>query len=114
MPAIAYNLLQRSILRRGEHAVLAKALGRDLKGKGSLGPYALAVGLAFKWPLASIAIYVLVAIIWLVPDTRIERVLSSENAAEQKGRRKVIVRSAQARVSGTRKLWRCEVLHLVH
>jgi TMEM175 potassium channel family protein len=78
LPAIAYYLLQRSILRRMEHAVLAKALGRDFKGKGSVALYALAAALAFKWPLASIAIYILVAIIWLVPDTRIERVLSSE------------------------------------
>ena len=78
MPAIAYYLLQQSILRRVEHAVLAKALGRDLKGKGSVALYALAAGLAFKWPLASIGIYILVAIIWLVPDARIERVLSSE------------------------------------
>jgi TMEM175 potassium channel family protein len=78
MPAIAYHLLQRSILRRAEHAVLAKALGRDLKGKVSVALYGFAAGLAFKWPSVSIAIYVLVAIIWLVPDSRIERVLSSE------------------------------------
>jgi TMEM175 potassium channel family protein len=78
MPAIAYYLLQRSILRRTEHAVLARALGRDLKGKGSIALYACAAGLAFKWPFLSIAIYVLVAIMWLVPDTRIERAVSSE------------------------------------
>jgi uncharacterized membrane protein len=78
MPAIAFYLLQRSILRkRVEHAVLAKALGRDLKGKGSIVLYAIGAGLAFIWPLASIALYVIVAIIWLVPDKRIEKALSA-------------------------------------
>ncbi len=82
MPAIAYYLLQQSILRkRTEHALLAKALGSDLKGKASVGLYMLAAGLAFMWPWASIAIYLLVAIIWLVPDKRIERALSPSSGA---------------------------------
>jgi TMEM175 potassium channel family protein len=76
MPAIAYSLLQRAILhKQGKHSVLAHALGADIKGKISLLFYLAAIGLAFYVPWASIALYVLVAIIWLVPDRRIEKVL---------------------------------------
>jgi len=73
MPAIAYYLLQKAILHRhGRHSVLAEALGRDLKGKISPVLYAVAIGLAFVYPWLSIAIYVLVTLMWLVPDRRIE------------------------------------------
>jgi len=73
MPAIAYYLLQKAILHRhGRHSVLAEALGRDLKGKISPLLYAAAIGLAFVYPWLSIAIYVLVTLMWLVPDRRIE------------------------------------------
>ena len=73
MPAIAYYLLQKAILHRhGRHSVLAEALGRDLKGKISPMLYAVAIGLAFVYPWLSIAIYVLVTLMWLVPDRRIE------------------------------------------
>jgi uncharacterized membrane protein len=73
MPAIAYYLLQKAILHRhGRHSVLAEALGRDLKGKISPVLYAAAIGLAFVYPWLSIAIYVLVTLMWLVPDRRIE------------------------------------------
>jgi uncharacterized membrane protein len=73
MPAIAYYLLEKAILHRhGRHSVLARALGRDLKGKLSPALYAAAIGLAFVYPWFSIAIYVLVALMWLVPDRRIE------------------------------------------
>jgi uncharacterized membrane protein len=73
MPAIAYHLLQRAIVHRhGRHSVLAEALGRDLKGKLSPLLYAVAIPLAFLSPWGSIAIYALVALMWLVPDRRIE------------------------------------------
>jgi uncharacterized membrane protein len=76
MPAIAYYLLQRTIVRRqGEHSVLASALGRDVKGKISPLLYAAAVALAFVDAWLSIAIYALVAVMWLIPDRRIEKVL---------------------------------------
>jgi uncharacterized membrane protein len=76
MPAIAYNLLQRTIVhQQGEHSVLASALGRDVKGKISPLLYAAAVALAFVDAWLSIAIYALVAVMWLVPDRRIEKVL---------------------------------------
>jgi uncharacterized membrane protein len=75
-PAIAYNLLQRTIVhQQGEHSVLASALGRDVKGKISPLLYAAAVALAFVDAWLSIAIYALVAVMWLIPDRRIEKVL---------------------------------------
>jgi uncharacterized membrane protein len=79
MPAIAYYLLQQVLLRKeGPHSTLAKALGRDIKGKVSPVLYTGAILLAFVNPLVSSAIYVLVALMWLVPDRRIERALSGE------------------------------------
>jgi uncharacterized membrane protein len=76
MPAIAYYLLQKTIVhQQGQHSVLASALGRDVKGKISPLLYAAAVALAFVDAWLSIAIYALVAVMWLVPDRRIEKVL---------------------------------------
>jgi uncharacterized membrane protein len=77
MPGIAYYLLQMAILRReGPDSTLAKALGRDIKGKISPLLYLLAILLAFVNPLFSGAIFVIVALIWLIPDRRIERALT--------------------------------------
>ena len=76
MPAIAYYLLQKAIMRRqGTHSVLANALGRDFKGKISSILYAAGIGLAFVSAWLSVAIYVLVAAMWLIPDRRIENML---------------------------------------
>ena len=76
MPAIAYYLLQRAIVhQQGRHSVLASALGSDFKGKISVLLYAAAVALAFVDAWLSIAIYALVAVMWLIPDRRIEKVL---------------------------------------
>src|SRR5437763_3845982 len=69
MPAIAYYLLQTAIVRvNGADSTLAKALGADIKGKISPLLYLAGIGLAFVSPWLSIAIYTLVALIWLVPD----------------------------------------------
>jgi TMEM175 potassium channel family protein len=77
MPAIAYLLLQTAILhRQGAHSILATALGHDLKGKLSPFLYLAGIALAFVIPWVSIALYVLVAVLWLVPDPRIERAIS--------------------------------------
>jgi len=74
MPAIAYYLLQQAIMhKQGAHSVLAKALGSDIKGKISPLLYLAGIVLAFVSPWISIGLYVLVAVIWLVPDRRIER-----------------------------------------
>jgi uncharacterized membrane protein len=76
MPAIAYFLLQKAIVhRQGEHSVLASALGTDFKGKLSPLLYVAAIVLAFISPWFSIAIYALVAVMWLIPDQRIEKAL---------------------------------------
>jgi uncharacterized membrane protein len=76
MPAVAYQLLQRAIVhQQGNHSVLASALGNDFKGKLSPLLYAAAVALAFVDAWLSIAIYALVAVMWLIPDRRIEKVL---------------------------------------
>jgi uncharacterized membrane protein len=69
----SYNLLQRTIIAaNGRDSRLAVALGDDLKGKLSLVLYLSAIPLAFARPWIAILIYVTVAVMWLVPDTRIE------------------------------------------
>jgi uncharacterized membrane protein len=81
MAAIAYYILVRAIIRsQGEESLLARAIGKDVKGKLSVVLYAIAIPLALAIPWASLGIYVLVAAIWLVPDRRIEKVvLDCEN-----------------------------------
>jgi uncharacterized membrane protein len=76
MPAIAYYLLQKAIMRKhGANSVLAHALGSDLKGKISPLLYLAGIVLAFTNAWLSIALYALVAVIWLIPDRRIEKAL---------------------------------------
>ena len=78
LAAVAYTMLTRILLWHHEQdSTLAKALGRDRKGKLSLIIYAGAVPLAFVNPWLAFALYILVAVIWLVPDRRIEKVLST-------------------------------------
>ena len=73
MAAIAYYILQSRIIRiEGPDSTLARAVGRDRKGKISPVLYAMAIPLAYVSPWISGGIYVLVAVIWLVPDSRIE------------------------------------------
>jgi uncharacterized membrane protein len=75
--ACAYYILTRVLLAtHGTDSVLAKALGKDFKGKVSVAIYAAAIGLAFVQPLVSCALYVLVAAIWLCPDPRFERIVA--------------------------------------
>lgn len=79
MASIAYWLLQRSIIAdQGDGSLLAAAIGGDLKGKVSPLLYAAAVPLAFFDPRLSQALYVLVALMWLIPDRRIVRALRSD------------------------------------
>jgi uncharacterized membrane protein len=74
LAGLAYYLLERIlIVANGKDSVIAVAVGKDFKGKMSLLIYALAIPLAFVHPLIAGSLYVLVAIIWLVPDRRIER-----------------------------------------
>jgi uncharacterized membrane protein len=76
MAAIAYYVLQRTIIaKHGRDSLLASALGRDWKGKLSPALYFIAIPLALLSPWISHSLYVLVALIWLIPDPRIERAL---------------------------------------
>jgi uncharacterized membrane protein len=80
MAAIAYTILQTTLTRQRDHnAALAQAIQRDGKGKLSLVLYLAAIPLAFVATWASIALYVIVALIWLIPDRRIERVLAEHH-----------------------------------
>jgi TMEM175 potassium channel family protein len=75
--AIAYTILARLIIAlQGPHSVLARAFGRDRKGKTSLALYVVAIGISFVDPWIADALYVTVALIWFVPDRRIERQLN--------------------------------------
>jgi len=77
MPGCAYYLLVRAMLRvEGPQSTLARAVGRDLKGKGSLAVYAAGIAVAFIEPRGAIALYVAVALMWLIPDRRIEKALA--------------------------------------
>ena len=77
LAAIAYFILTRVLLTlHARDSVLATALGRDSKGTISLVVYLAAVPLSFVDPRLALALYVLVAVIWLVPDRRIERTLA--------------------------------------
>ena len=76
MAAIAYYILQRSIIQsQGVDSVLAKAVGKDSKGK--ISPVLYVIGIAFAWvnPWISGGLYILVALVWLIPDKRIERMV---------------------------------------
>jgi uncharacterized membrane protein len=76
MAAIAYYLLQRAIIaREGRDSLLATALGRDWKGKLSPVVYIAAMPLAFVSTWISSGLYLFVALLWLIPDRRIERAL---------------------------------------
>ena len=78
MAAIAYFILTRVLIRQhGKDSILAKAMGRDLKGKVSVVIYLAGAVLAFVAPWLSAGLYTLVAVIWLVPDRRFEHVMES-------------------------------------
>ncbi|HYY62053.1 MAG TPA: TMEM175 family protein [Burkholderiales bacterium] len=74
---IAYFILTRVLLAtHGQDSLLAKALGSDFKGKVSVVLYAIAIPLAFWQTWLSLGLYILVALMWLVPDRRFERLLA--------------------------------------
>ena len=78
LAAVAYFVLTRALVaRHGADSVLAAAIGRDGKGMLSLLLYLVGVALAFVLPAAACGVYVLVAVIWLVPDRRIEKRLDA-------------------------------------
>ena len=84
MPAIAYFFLQKAIVRlHGNDGVLARATGDNFKTKLSPVLYIAAIGLAFLAPWISCALYAAVALMWVIPDRRIEKLVTQ--AEERKG-----------------------------
>jgi uncharacterized membrane protein len=77
MAAIAYYVLSRALIRHhGRDSMLAKAVGKDFKGKISVVIYAAAIPLSFLNQWIAFGLYIFVALIWFIPDRRIERTLS--------------------------------------
>jgi len=79
---IAYTILQRALVAlEGPRSQLAVAIGRDRKGFASLGLYSLAIAIAYWAPWIADTLYVAVALMWIVPDRRIERHVEHEHHA---------------------------------
>jgi uncharacterized membrane protein len=77
MAGFAFFILAQSLVAtHGRDSTLARAIGRDFKGKASLVIYLVAVPLAFVSPLVAFVLYVAVAVVWIVPDRRIERAVA--------------------------------------
>ncbi len=76
MAAVAYFILTKTLVRhQGADSKLAVAIGKDYKGKISVVVYVIALPLSFVLSWIAFALYILVACMWLIPDTRIEKVL---------------------------------------
>ncbi len=81
MAAMAYYILQRAIIaKQGRASLLAAAIGSDWKGKISPVLYLAAIPLSFVHPWIGHGLYVFVALLWLIPDRRIERALANREA----------------------------------
>jgi uncharacterized membrane protein len=81
MAGVAYYVLERVIIRsQGAQSKLAAAVGVDPKGKISVVLYAIAIPLAFVHQLLADSLYVLVALMWLIPDRRIEALFNDTTA----------------------------------
>ena len=84
LPAVAYTILQRSLIAaHPSNALLQHAIGSDVKGKSSLALYVAGILLAFIHTGASLALFALVALIWLVPDRRIERAVTEHRDSKK-------------------------------
>jgi uncharacterized membrane protein len=84
LAAIAYFVLQGRLMRaQGPGSRLAAAVGRDLKGKLSPFVYCAGIALSFVNQWLGIAVYVLLAVLWFVPDRRVERELAHQHAEER-------------------------------
>jgi uncharacterized membrane protein len=82
LASIAYFILVRALLSlHGNNSLLARALGSDFKGKISIVAYVVAIPLAFVRAWLACALYIMVAIMWLVPDPRIERTIVKTGAS---------------------------------
>jgi uncharacterized membrane protein len=79
MAATAYYILERVIIANESDSLVAEAVGRERKGKLSLVLYIAAIPLAFVSPWIAAGLYVFVALLWLIPDRRIERKLENRH-----------------------------------
>ncbi len=78
MAAISYLLLQLAIIRaQGADSILKKAIGRDWKGKALLVLYVIAIAATLRAPLIAQGIFAIAALLWLIPDRRIEKRLGA-------------------------------------
>lgn len=83
MNGVAYFILQSFILKQqGENSILKRAIGKDFKGKSSPILYTTAILFANYYPIISGVIYILVALMWLVPDSRIEHIINNSQITE--------------------------------
>ncbi|MCA9401870.1 MAG: DUF1211 domain-containing protein [Candidatus Omnitrophica bacterium] len=81
--AVTYMILVKTLLtRHGQNSVLGRAIGKDSKGKISILLYLTAIVLSYIHPYLSCVIYALVAIIWIVPDQRIEKALADNKTSQ--------------------------------
>ena len=79
MNGVAYYILQEFILKEhGKDSLLSKAIGRDFKGKSSPVLYTIAILYANFYPIVAGGIYIFVALMWLIPDSRIERIFNEK------------------------------------
>jgi uncharacterized membrane protein len=84
MNSIAYTILAYTLVKHeGKDSPLAKALGRDWKGKFSMVIYAVAIASAFVLPQMGMLLYAVVAIIWFIPDKRIEKTIASNHNEQE-------------------------------
>lgn len=85
MAGLAYWLLQTLIVRsQGPDSLLAQAIGTDIKGRSSSFIYVVAIALASSQPRLAAALYVTVALIWLIPDRRIEKRITTKHPSQDK------------------------------
>ncbi len=78
LSGFAYNLLAVSLIAlHGKNSVLARAVGSNIKGYASLGIYASAIPISYLNAWIAFGMYILVAVIWFIPDRRIEKTLNS-------------------------------------
>ena len=80
MAAIAYTILTKTLIaHHGKESTLAESIGSDTKGKLSIVVYLVALLLSFRMPRIACTLYAVVAVVWLVPDRRIEKKLINES-----------------------------------
>jgi uncharacterized membrane protein len=85
MPSIAYYLLVQAIIRQhGRDSILAQAVGQDLKGKISVLLLMVGIFSAFFEPWVAMVLYVVVAVIWIIPDRRIEKMIAQSQTLQQR------------------------------